>query len=76
MEFNPGALDDLTWWAEQDRAQTIRVIRLVRETQRDPFAGSAGTAATPVIRKHLQQFAAYVTRKHSLEFGQGPSRIQ
>jgi len=39
IEFDPGAFDDLAWWAEQDRAQAIRVIRLVRDTQRDPFAG-------------------------------------
>jgi Txe/YoeB family toxin of Txe-Axe toxin-antitoxin module len=29
----------LAWWAEQDRAQAIRIIRLARDTQRDPFSG-------------------------------------
>ncbi|MBL8175165.1 MAG: Txe/YoeB family addiction module toxin [Bryobacterales bacterium] len=33
------ACDDLAWWAETDRAQAIRIIRLVRDTQRDPFSG-------------------------------------
>jgi toxin YoeB len=39
IEFDSGAFDDLAWWAEQDRAQAIRIVRLVRDTQRDPFAG-------------------------------------
>lgn len=39
IEFDPSAFDDLTWWAEHDRAQAIRVIRLVWDTQRNPFAG-------------------------------------
>ena len=39
IEFAPDAFDDLTWWAEQDRTQAVRIIRLIRDTQRDPFAG-------------------------------------
>lgn len=39
IEFAPDAFEDLAWWAEQDRAQAIRIIRLVRDTQRDPFTG-------------------------------------
>ena len=38
IEFDPEAFEDLTWWAEQDRTQAIRIIRLV-DTQRDPFSG-------------------------------------
>nr|WP_238325971.1 Txe/YoeB family addiction module toxin [Bryobacter aggregatus] len=39
MEFDADAFDDLAWWAEQNRAQAIRIVRLVRDTQRDPFNG-------------------------------------
>jgi toxin YoeB len=39
IEFDPEAFDDLAWWAEQDRSKTIRIIRLVGDTQRDPFTG-------------------------------------
>ena len=39
VEFDAGAFDDLAWWAEQDRVQAIRIVRLVRDTQRDPFSG-------------------------------------
>ncbi len=39
VEFTPQAFEDLAWWAGQDRAQAIRIIRIVRETRRDPFSG-------------------------------------
>ncbi|MBY0506393.1 MAG: Txe/YoeB family addiction module toxin [Bryobacteraceae bacterium] len=39
IEFDPAAFEDLAWWAQQDRSQAIRIIRLVADTQRDPFAG-------------------------------------
>ena len=39
LEFDPSAFEDLAWWVEKDRAQALRVIRLVREIQREPFSG-------------------------------------
>lgn len=39
LEFDSAAFEDLAWWIEQDRAQALRVIRLVRDVQRDPFSG-------------------------------------
>jgi len=40
VEFDPAAFDDPAWWAQQDRAQAIRIVRLVRDAQRDPFSGT------------------------------------
>ena len=39
MEFDSAAFEDLTWWVEQDRSQAARILRLIREPQRDPFSG-------------------------------------
>lgn len=39
LEFDPAALDDLTWWIQQDRKRAIRIVRLVQETAKDPFGG-------------------------------------
>ena len=39
LEFDAAALEDLAWWMEQDRTQALRIIRLIRETQREPFQG-------------------------------------
>lgn len=39
LEFDVAAFEDLAWWVEQDRGQALRIIRLIRETQREPFTG-------------------------------------
>ena len=39
LEFDPAAFDDLAWWVETDRAQAARLIRLIKDIQRDPFVG-------------------------------------
>jgi toxin YoeB len=39
LEFDSNALDDLAWWIQQDRKKALRIIRLLQETQADPFGG-------------------------------------
>lgn len=39
LEFDPAALEDLAWWVQQDRKKAVRILRLIQETQRDPFGG-------------------------------------
>lgn len=39
LEFDSAAIDDLAWWVQQDRKKALRLIRLIQETQQDPFAG-------------------------------------
>lgn len=39
LEFDPAAFDDLAWWVEQNRSKALRIIRLIKEVQRDPFQG-------------------------------------
>jgi len=40
LEFDVAGFEDLAWWVENDRAQALRIVRLLREIQRDPFKGS------------------------------------
>ena len=40
LEFDSSAFEDLSWWVEKDRAQALRIMKLVREIQRDPFTGT------------------------------------
>lgn len=37
--FDPAGFEDLAWWIEKDRATALRIVRLIREAQRDPFSG-------------------------------------
>ncbi len=40
LEFDPNAFEDLAWWIEKDRKKALRIVKLLREIQRDPFAGT------------------------------------
>ena len=39
LEFDSNAFEDLAWWVLQDRKKALRLIRLIQETQTDPFSG-------------------------------------
>lgn len=39
LEFDAAALEDLAWWVQQDGKKALRILRLIQETQRDPFSG-------------------------------------
>ena len=39
IQFDSSAFEDLSLWAEQDRAQALRIVRLIRDVQREPFSG-------------------------------------
>jgi len=39
LEFDPAAFEDLAWWIEQNRKKAMQIIKLIREVQRDPYAG-------------------------------------
>lgn len=39
LEFDPAAFEDLAWWVQNDRKKALRIIRLIQETQSDPFGG-------------------------------------
>ena len=40
MEFDAAAFEDLAWWIEQNRKVALRIVKLIRETQRHPYEGS------------------------------------
>ena len=40
LEFDPNGFEDLAWWVEKDRKKALRIIKLIKEVQRDPFAGT------------------------------------
>ena len=40
LEFDPSAFDDLAWWMETDRKKALRIVKLLKEVQRNPFDGT------------------------------------
>lgn len=39
LEFDPAGFEDLAWWVQNDRKKAVRLIRLIQETQDNPFGG-------------------------------------
>jgi toxin YoeB len=39
LEFEASAFEDFAWWVETDRTQAVRIIRIIRDVQREPFTG-------------------------------------
>jgi toxin YoeB len=39
LEFDLAAFEDLAWWVEKDRSLALRIIRPIREIQKEPFTG-------------------------------------
>lgn len=39
LEFDPAAFEDLSWWVENGRKKALRIIKLIKEVQRNPFEG-------------------------------------
>ena len=37
LEFDPAGFEDLAWWIEKDRKKALRIVKLIREVQRDSF---------------------------------------
>ncbi|WP_339383131.1 Txe/YoeB family addiction module toxin [Phormidium tenue] len=40
LEFDADAFEDLAWWVENDRKKALKIIKLIREVQRNPFEGT------------------------------------
>jgi toxin YoeB len=40
LDFDVAAFEYLAWWVDKDRTQALRVIRLIREIEREPFSGT------------------------------------
>lgn len=48
MVFDPNGFEDPAWWIDPDRAKAMRIVKLMREVQRDPFEG----LGKPEPRRH------------------------
>lgn len=39
LEFDLAAIEDLSWWIQQDRKKATRILRIVEEIVSTPFQG-------------------------------------
>lgn len=74
LEFDPAAFEDLAWWIGQDRAQALRVMRLVREIQRDPFTGLG--KPEPLKHELAGCWSRRINQEHRLVYQVLPDKIR
>jgi toxin YoeB len=74
LEFDSSAFEDLGWWIEQDRAQALRIVRLVREVQHEPFSG----LGKPEPLKHALAgcWSRRINQEHRLVYQVLPDKIR
>ena len=39
LEFDASGFEDLAWWVEKDRKKALKIIKLIKEIQKNPFKG-------------------------------------
>ena len=39
LEFDVLAFEDLSWWVENDRKKALKLIKLIKDIQRNPYQG-------------------------------------
>ena len=74
IELDPSAFDDLTWWAQHDRSQAIRIIRLVGDIQRDPFSGIG--KLEPLKHELVGCWSRRIDQEHRLVYQLLPDKIR
>jgi len=74
LEFDVSAFEDLAWWVERDRTQALRVIRLIREIQREPFTG----VGKPEPLKHELKgcWSRRIDREHRIVYKVNDDKIR
>jgi toxin YoeB len=74
VEFDPNAFEDLVWWIRQDRKTALRIVKLIKEIQRTPFAGTG----KPEPLKHELQgcWSRRITEEHRLIYEVSETKVR
>lgn len=75
LEFDTNGFEDLAWWIEKDRKKALRIVKLIKETQRDPFQGTG--KPEPLKHELSGCWSRRLDKKHRLvyEVKEGKIRI-
>ena len=74
LEFDPAGFEDLAWWIDKDRKKAMRIIKLIKEVQRDPFQGTG----KPERLKHdlAGCWSRRIDKEHRLVYQVEPTKIR
>ncbi len=66
LEFDPAAFEDLQWWVKQDRKKALRILALIQEVHRTPFAGTG--KPEPLKRELAGCWSRRIDKDHRLVY--------
>ncbi len=66
LEFDPAGFEDLAWWVQNDRKKAVRLIRLIQETQDNPFGGIG--KAEPLKHELAGCWSKRIDQEHRLVY--------
>ena len=74
LEFDAAAFDDLAWWIGQDRDKALKIVKLIKSVQRDPFHGPGKPES---LRHELAGcWSRRIDREHRLVYQVMPEKIR
>ena len=74
LEFDPDAFEDLAWWIANDRTQVQRIVRMIREVLREPFAGIG--KPEPLKNAFAGCWSRRIDREHRLVYQVSDAKIR
>lgn len=74
LEFDACGFEDLGWWVEKDRKQALKIIKLIKEIQKNPFEG----IGKPEPLKHELSgcWSRRIDREHRLVYQVSEEKIR
>jgi len=64
--MDEGAVEDLAHWVRKDRKKVLRVLRLIRDTAREPFSGPG--KPEPLRHALAGYWSRRIDREHRLVY--------
>ena len=74
LEFDQSGFEDLAWWIEQDRKVALKIVKLIREIQRDPFQGTG--KPEPLKHELIGCWSRRIDQEHRLVYQVHGSKIR
>lgn len=74
LEFDVTVFEDLAWWIEQDRDKALRIVKLIKDVQRDPFRGIG--KPEPLRHELAGCWSRRIDQEHRLVYRVTPEKIR
>jgi toxin YoeB len=74
LEFDPAAFEDLAWWIKNNHKKALRIVKLIKEVQRDPFRGTG--KPEPLKYELSGSWSRRIDKQHRLVYEVSGNKIR